>query len=121
MAEARVAMSRRHLLALLGVQPLWAVALPAAYPTKPVRLIVPNAPGSSIDTIGRLVGNQLAPVVDTLRQALAAGLQEPALRESFDGHGAVPTTSTPHEFRAYLVRDIEVNRRAIRAAGVQPE
>jgi tripartite-type tricarboxylate transporter receptor subunit TctC len=30
------------------------------FPSRPVRLIVANAPGSSVDTIGRLVGNQLA-------------------------------------------------------------
>lgn len=29
--------------------------------------------------------------------------------------------SIPQEFRAYLVRDIEQNRKAIQIAGVQPE
>ncbi len=37
------------------------------YPARPVRLIVPNAPGSSVDTISRLLGQQLTPL---LAQAL---------------------------------------------------
>ncbi len=33
------------------------------YPTRPIRLIMPNAPGSSIDTVGRLVGVRLGEVL----------------------------------------------------------
>ncbi len=38
-----------------------AVAADAAadYPNRPVRLIVPNAPGSSVDTLSRIMGNKL--------------------------------------------------------------
>lgn len=35
-----------------------------AYPSRPVKLIVPNAPGSSVDTIGRVTANQLAAVLN---------------------------------------------------------
>ena len=42
----------------------WTVwAQGAGYPQRPVKLIVPNAPGSSVDTIGRLMANQLGPVL----------------------------------------------------------
>jgi tripartite-type tricarboxylate transporter receptor subunit TctC len=46
--------------ALLGASAL-AVAADAAsdYPSRPVRLIVPNAPGSSVDTLSRIMGNKL--------------------------------------------------------------
>jgi len=62
-------LSRRQLLtsavlggASLGALPsLWAQS--ARYPTRPVRMIVPNAPGSSVDTISRLLGQQLTPLL----------------------------------------------------------
>ena len=40
----------------------WSQAQTAGYPTRPVKLLVPNAPGSSVDTISRLVAAYLAPV-----------------------------------------------------------
>lgn len=33
----------------------WSQAQTAGYPTRPAKLLVPNAPGSSVDTISRLV------------------------------------------------------------------
>jgi tripartite-type tricarboxylate transporter receptor subunit TctC len=40
---------------------LWAQS--PRYPTRPVRMVVPNAPGSSVDTISRLLGQQLTPLL----------------------------------------------------------
>jgi tripartite-type tricarboxylate transporter receptor subunit TctC len=60
-------------------------------------------------------------VAETLQRALAQVLQQPELRKAFESHGAVPSASAPQAFRDFLVRDIEVNRRAIQLAGVQPE
>ena len=39
------------------------LAQEAAYPSRPVKLIVPNAPGSSVDTIGRRLGASLAEAI----------------------------------------------------------
>ncbi|MCI0344452.1 MAG: tripartite tricarboxylate transporter substrate binding protein, partial [Chloroflexi bacterium] len=36
-----------------------ALAQDPAYPTRPIRLVMPNAPGSSIDTVGRIVAARL--------------------------------------------------------------
>ena len=69
-------------LALASVLPMAAVAQ-AAWPARPVTLVVPFPPGGSADTVGRLVGQRLAeelgqPVVIDNRPgagtAIAAGL-----------------------------------------------
>ena len=70
-----MAPSRRQLVkawTVLGAATAWyAPSLwgqKGTYPQRPVKLIVPNAPGSSVDTIGRLFANRLGPL---LGQALA--------------------------------------------------
>lgn len=63
--------SVRTALALIVTGWLSAVALaqdPAKdYPNRPIKLIMPNAPGSSIDTLGRILGTRLG---DTLGQSI---------------------------------------------------
>jgi tripartite-type tricarboxylate transporter receptor subunit TctC len=51
-------------LAAASVWPL-AHAADAAkdYPNRPIRLIVPNAPGSAVDTLSRIVGGKLSDVI----------------------------------------------------------
>jgi tripartite-type tricarboxylate transporter receptor subunit TctC len=34
-----------------------------AYPTRPIRMLVPNAPGSSVDTLSRIIGNKMSEVI----------------------------------------------------------
>jgi tripartite-type tricarboxylate transporter receptor subunit TctC len=60
-------------------------------------------------------------VSDTLRRALVAALQLPALRASFESNVAVPAAGSAEEFRSYLTRDIERTRKAIQMGGVQSE
>ena len=43
--------------------PAAAAENPQDYPTRPIRMLVPNAPGSSVDTLSRIVGNGLSQVV----------------------------------------------------------
>ena len=62
-----------------------------------------------------------APVLEKFRSALDAALRVPALETTFAGNGALPRLTTPAEFRAMLAADIELNRRAMRAAGIEPE
>jgi len=42
-----------------------AIAADAAknYPDRPIRLLVPNAPGSAVDTLSRIVGNRMGEVI----------------------------------------------------------
>ena len=35
----------------------------ASYPSRPIRMLVPNAPGSSVDTLGRIMGNKMTDVI----------------------------------------------------------
>jgi tripartite-type tricarboxylate transporter receptor subunit TctC len=72
--------TRRTLLAA-GAGALGATALPsraqgvqAAWPQKPLKFIVPNAPGSSVDTIGRLLMAELSRL-----------LQQPAVADNKAG------------------------------------
>jgi len=45
---------------LLGTAPAAAQEAAKSYPSRPIRLIVPNAPGSAVDTLSRIVGNELS-------------------------------------------------------------
>jgi tripartite-type tricarboxylate transporter receptor subunit TctC len=40
-----------------------AAAPDAAYPNRPIRMLVPNAPGSAVDTLSRIVGTRLSEVI----------------------------------------------------------
>jgi tripartite-type tricarboxylate transporter receptor subunit TctC len=58
---------------------------------------------------------------EVLAKAAAASLQRPEVLKAFETNGAMAHASTADEFRNYLARDVEANRRAVAAAGIQPE
>ena len=97
---------RRTLLAA-GAGVLGAAALPAlparaqgAWPQKPMKFIVPNAPGSSVDTIGRLLMAEIAkvlqqPAVADNKAGAAGALGAEAARTSLaDGYTLLIGSST---------------------------
>ena len=94
-----------------------------AQPLGTTPAIAQTVPGFEFSSWVGLVAPRGMPldVAETLQRALAQVLQQPELRKAFEPHGAVPSASTPQAFRDFLVRDIDLNRRAIQLAGVQPE
>jgi tripartite-type tricarboxylate transporter receptor subunit TctC len=76
-----MAISRRSLInaaALAAAAALAPRRARAAYPERPVRLIVPFVPGGAVDAVGRLLGN-----------AMTAGLGQPVVIENRGGAGGV--------------------------------
>lgn len=60
-AQTRITLSRRHLLGAAAAAACWphmALAQPD-WPSRPIRLVVPYAPGGSSDTLGRLIARHL--------------------------------------------------------------
>ena len=55
------------------------------------------------------------------RDALVAALHVPALAATLTANGAIPHLTTPAQFRALLIRDIDATRRTMRSAGIEPE
>ena len=107
----RLAFGTALVLALLHIstQPV-ASAPPADYPARPIRVVVPNAPGSTTDLLGRIVftrmserlGRQL--VVDNRPGAGGTLGMEIASRAAADGYtvtgvAASMLTITPHIYR----------------------
>ncbi|MES2192484.1 MAG: tripartite tricarboxylate transporter substrate binding protein [Pseudomonadota bacterium] len=93
--------SRREFTALLAAM---AAASPSfaqgTWPQRPVKFIVPNAAGSSVDTIGRIVANQMAQplgqaiVVDNKAGAAGAIGIETGKTSAPDGYSLIVASSS---------------------------
>ena len=101
---------RRALVAslLLAASAAWA----QSYPTKAVKLVVPYGPGSSPDSVGRIVATEMQPalgqpvVVANIAGALAnVGTAEVA-RAAPDGYTILLTTNTPHAANVALFKSL---------------
>ncbi|HKA40117.1 MAG TPA: tripartite tricarboxylate transporter substrate-binding protein, partial [Burkholderiales bacterium] len=86
-------------LALGGAAPAVAQEAAKDYPSRPIRMIVPNAPGSSVDTLSRIMGTGLSQVLGQQvvidNRAGAAGVigMEIAKAANPDGYTVISATT----------------------------
>jgi tripartite-type tricarboxylate transporter receptor subunit TctC len=90
-----LAFIRIAVLAALGVAP----ALAQNYPTKPIRLLIAQAPGSATDVVSRVLGNRLS-----------EGLGQPVVIEARPGAGGMVGTeaaarSTPDGYTLFMANN----------------
>jgi len=91
------------LLCVLATASVWPLAHAADaakdYPNRPIRLIVPNAPGSAVDTLSRIVGTNLTNIIGQQvvmdNRAGAAGIigMEIAKTANPDGYTLITATT----------------------------
>jgi tripartite-type tricarboxylate transporter receptor subunit TctC len=103
-------MHRRHLLCAtwLALTPLATLAQ-AAWPSKPVKIVVPTGPGSSLDLIARSMGDKLAarwgqPVVIDNRPGAGGMLGMDIVAKATDGHTLGIGFNGPVAFAPFLYR-----------------
>ncbi|MCC7485679.1 MAG: tripartite tricarboxylate transporter substrate binding protein [Burkholderiales bacterium] len=111
MKRSRVLLSVPLSFAILAAAP--AAAAPDAskgWPSRPVRMIVPNAPGSSVDTLSRIMGNGLSQVLGEQvvmdNRAGAGGVigMEIAKDASPDGYTMIAATTAASTIALHLMK-----------------
>ena len=89
---------------------LWyGCALAQPYPSRPVRLVVPAAPGGAIDVVGRIVGQKLSEVLG----------QNVVIDNRAGANNIIG--SSPAAFGKFLKEDLEKYARIARAAKIEPQ
>ena len=92
----------RKLIAGLALALAAAPALAQGYPSKPIRLIIAQAPGSATDVISRVVGNRLSealgqPIVVEARPGAGGAVgTEAAARSAPDGYTLFMANNSTH-------------------------
>lgn len=118
--------ARRGLLAAAALGPSVARAQPAWQPTRPLRLIVPFAPGGSTDVGGRLIAERMGEtlgqsvVVENRTGAGGAVGVEAAARSAPDGYTLLVATNGAFTLAPHLglMRQVDVRRELAMASKI---
>lgn len=101
---------RTAIAALLGASATGLLAQPAAWPSRPVRLVVAFAPGGTVDLLTRFMAERLTPllgqpVVVENRPGAGGNLAtEAVMRSPADGYTFVVGGSPTHSVNPHLLR-----------------
>jgi tripartite-type tricarboxylate transporter receptor subunit TctC len=101
---------KRWLIALLTIVAIAAPAQAQTFPSKTIRIIVPYAPGGSIDLTARVIAKNLQDsvgqnvIVENKPGAYAAIGIEALLRSNPDGHTLVILSDSPVTINGHLAR-----------------
>ena len=83
----------------------------ANYPSRPIRMLVPNAPGSSVDTLSRIIGNKMSEVIGQQlvidNRAGAGGIvgMEIAKNAAPDGYTLISATTAASTVAVQLMKN----------------
>ena len=98
--------------ALSWVSPAISAADDASnYPHRPIRMLVPNAPGSSVDTLSRIIGNKMGEVIGQQlvidNRAGAGGIvgMEIAKNAAPDGYTLISATTAASTVAVLLMKN----------------
>lgn len=116
------------LLTVIGFAP----TLAQAWPTKPIRMIVPFPPGGSVDAVARLIAPKMSeslgqPVVIDNRTGASSNIgmeivaRAPDVLDRVTREGAEVVASTPDAFRATIARETALWAKVIREMGIKAE
>lgn len=96
---------------LLGAAPVTAQEAAKSYPSRPIRLLVPNVPGSAVDTLNRIVATKLADVIGQQvvidNRGGAAGIiaMEIAKQANPDGYTLIAATTAASTVAIHLQKN----------------
>ncbi len=83
----------------------------AGYPSRPIRMLVPNAPGSSVDTLSRIIGNKMSDIIGQQvvvdNRAGAGGVlgMEIAKNAAPDGYTLISATTAASTVAVLLMKN----------------
>jgi tripartite-type tricarboxylate transporter receptor subunit TctC len=95
----------------LAGSPLYSAENAAGYPSRPIRMLVPNAPGSSVDTLSRIIGNKMSDVMGQQlvidNRAGAGGIvgMEIAKNAAPDGYTLISATTAASTVAVLLMKN----------------
>jgi tripartite-type tricarboxylate transporter receptor subunit TctC len=103
---------RRHCLQALAATAAWPGIARAAWPDKPIRIVVPYAPGGFTDIVSRLVAQKLTArlgqpvIVENKAGGSTAIAAEHVARSAPDGHTLIMAVTTTLSTNPFLFKKL---------------